>query len=215
MCFNDLGNILGKMFRRFNLKYGEHGLSYVFRRGDGHYKTDLPVSQDMEKILGFLKLDYSHWQYGFDTLEEMFTWVVQSPYFSVAPFFDPSVVTGRRIENRTTIRKFVEWLKASHITQVYNYLENRDHYLPLIETYFQESNLTAQIDRELLREEELKAINEKFNGHIVMDITGLTGRELGSFIADFKKEFTDFAAFLQQADAADIQKAIRDFYYKK
>src|SRR5262245_24319907 len=41
MSFNDLGNLLGRMCRRFNLKWGEHGLSYVFRRASSdHYVAD-------------------------------------------------------------------------------------------------------------------------------------------------------------------------------
>jgi hypothetical protein len=40
LSFNDLGNLLGKICRRFNLKYGEEGLAYVFRRQGGNYKKD-------------------------------------------------------------------------------------------------------------------------------------------------------------------------------
>ncbi len=214
MCFNDLGNILGKMFRRFNLKYGEEGLQYVFRRDDGHYKTDLMVSQDIRKILGFLELDYSPWEAGFDTLEDMFAWATQSPYFSVKPFLEPSKTTETRIEHRTTIQKFVKWLETNRITKTYAYLENRDDYLPMIEAYFPESQLSAQIKQERIREMEVKAMSEKFNGHLVMELTGLSGKELGSFIVYFKRQFTDFEAFLKTSHAEMVREKIAEYWIK-
>jgi hypothetical protein len=214
MCFNDLGNILGKMFRRFNLKYGEEGLQYVYRRDDGHYKTDLPVSQDMAKILAFLELDHATWKRGFHTLEDMFAWAIQSPYFSVKPFLEPSKTTENRIETRTTIQKFVDWLQANRITKTYDYLENRDAYLPTIEAFFPESRLLAQIERENSRSAEVKAMAEKFNGHLVMELTGLQGKELGQFIVSFKSQFPDFEAFLHSHDAATVSQKIIDYWHK-
>jgi len=212
MFFNDLGNILGKMFRRFNLKYGEEGLLYVYRRDDGHYKAELTVSQDMKRILGFLELDYPHWEAGFETLEEMFAWAIQSPYFSVKPFLEPSNTTEMRIEHRTTIRKFVQWLETNQVTKTYTYLENRDEYLPMIEAHFPESQLATQIEKEQIREAEVKAMNEKFNGHLVMEITGLQGKELGNFIVNFKSQFADFEEFLKNNEADTIQKKVVEFW---
>ncbi|MDJ1480149.1 hypothetical protein QNI16_06615 [Cytophagaceae bacterium YF14B1] len=212
MCFNDLGNILGKMFRRFNLKYGEEGLLYVYRRDDGHYKKDLPVSQNMEKIVGFLGLSYEQWVKGFDTLDDMFSWAIQSPYFSVKPFVEPSKVTEQRIETRTTIQRFVQWLEEHQITKTYEYLEDRDQYLPMINEYFPESQLDEQIKREQIREEEVKIMNEKFNGNVVMELTGLSGKELGAFIVRFKSQFNDFEDFLLQTDKSVVQNRIVELW---
>ncbi len=212
MCFNDLGNILGKMFRRFNLKYGEEGLQYVFRRDDGHYKVDLMVSQDMARILSFLQLDHATWLRGFESLETMFAWAIQSPYFSVRPFLEPSKTTENRIETRTTIQKFVNWIQTNQITKTYNYLENREEYLPMIEAHFPESRLQEQIALERIREAEVKAMAAKFNGNLVMQLTGLQGKELGQFIVNFKSQFTDFEHFLQTSETELIQQRIRAFW---
>ena len=70
MSFNDLSNFLGRMVRRFNLKYGEQGLCYVYRRdSDSHYKRELEVTQDFSKICAFLGLNYPQWVEGFASLE--------------------------------------------------------------------------------------------------------------------------------------------------
>ncbi len=215
MSFNDLGNILGKMFRRFNLKYGAEGLAYVYRRENGHYKRDLPVSQDMRQILSFLKLDYTPWEKGFDTLDEMFFWVLTSPYFSVKPFLDPSKTTEQRIEHRKTMERFVEWLQTHQITQSYTYLENRDEYLPQIAAHFPDSNLPKQIEQEQIREEEVRQMSLKFNGNLIMELTGLEGKVLGSFIVAFKNQFTDFENFLQTTDTEMVREKIVDFWSKQ
>lgn len=185
---------------------------YVYRRDDGHYKAELTVSQDMKKILGFLELEYEHWKRGFDTLEEMFAWSIESPYFSVKPFLEPSKTTETRIEHRTTIQKFVQWLETNQVTKTYAYLENRDEYLPMIEAYFPESQLSAQIEQERIREAEVKAMNEKFNGHIVMEITGLQGKALGNFIVNFKNQFSDFEAFLKANETKTVREKIIEFW---
>jgi len=85
MCFNDLGNLIGRLCRRFGLQWGEDGLAYVYRREpDAHYKAVLPVTRDFTRVCGFLQLDHAAWCTGFANLEEMFGWVIASPYFSVA-----------------------------------------------------------------------------------------------------------------------------------
>ena len=212
MCFNDLGNLLGKMFHRFNLKYGEEGLAYVYRRADGHYKVDLPVSTDMEKILTFIGLDYGHWRDGFATLEEMFAWVVQSPYFSVRPYLAPSASTQKRVQHRKTIQAFVTWLAENQISAHYAALENREAYLPWIQDFFPESDLLNQVARERENEARATELRSKFNGNLVKELTQLEGQALGAFIAHFKATFADFDDFLINNDWATIQQAIVRFF---
>ena len=86
MSFNDLGNFIGRICRRFDLKYGERGLEYVYRRANGNYVVDIEVSRDFRETCRFLGLDYAAFEKGFAALEEVFEWVIASPYFSVAPY---------------------------------------------------------------------------------------------------------------------------------
>jgi hypothetical protein len=212
MCFNDLGNILGKIFRRFNLKYGEEGLFYVFRRGeDSHYKKDLLLTKDINQILGFLQLDAKPWHDGFDTLNSMFEWAVNSPYFTVKPFLERSESTEQRLKQRKTMQKFVAWLEDNKITKSYDFAEDRDEYLPMINAFFPEAQLPLQIENEKTREAEVKAMSEKFNGHLVMQLTGLEGKALGDFIIKFKNQFPDFESWLLETEAEIIKVAILNF----
>lgn len=216
LSFNDIGNILGKIFKRFNLKYGEQGLLYVFRRADGHYQKDLQVSQDFERIFTFLQLDFAHWERGFDTLDEMFHWATASPYFSIQPYQEQDATTAQRVKERTTMRRFVEWLDAQGITQRYNFLEDRDAYLPVINDFFPEAKLMEKITQERTRETVVAQLREKYSGKIVMHLfPDLQGVELGAFMRNFQAQWEDYEVALSELSAAEIQLSLKTFYHNK
>lgn len=218
LSWNDLGNLLGKMFRRFNLKYGEEGLQYVYRRADGHYQQDIEITLDIQRILAFLQLDYETWAAGFDTLDQIYHWVIGSPYFSVAPYLteDDSNIQRRLRQERTTVVRFVAFLKENNISKNYKHLENKDEYLPMIADFFKdEIDLMAAIRQEQTREREVALVREKFNGKLIMHLfPHLEGKNLGSFIQQFKLQWqseSEFEAWVLQSNAAEIEQHIKDW----
>jgi hypothetical protein len=216
LSFNDLGNLIGKICRKFNLKYGERGLAYVYRRQLGNYKKDLLITTDFQKICFFLGLDYAHWQMGFETLQEVFNWAIASPYFSVQPYLEQAKTLERRVKHRTTIQKFIEHIEARTITKSYQYLDNKADYLPQIIQAFPEANLLEKIAAEREAEKKVLQMSQKFSGKLVMQlIPSLKGQELGEFIVEFKKQFSNFESFLLQASSKDIEANILDFYRNK
>jgi hypothetical protein len=210
MSFNDLGNFIGRMCRRFNLKYGEEGLSYVYRRSSNeNYKRDLELTRDFRKICTFLGLDYDVWVKGFDSLEHLYTWTIQSPYFSVTPYLDDikGILKGRTQE-RTTVTKFVSWLGENNISQRPEFAE-RSYYLPMILEYFPEANLQEQLQQEHLEEQRDVELSRKFSGKLVMKLLPhLEGKELGSFIMNFKASFEDFETFVLSSSELEIEKKV-------
>jgi hypothetical protein len=211
MCYNDLGNLLGKLFRRFDLKYGETGLSYVYRRPDSqHYRRDLHLSGDMGAILDFLGLDVATWETGFETLDEMFAWVVGSPYFTVEPFLERSAGTEKRVQHRPTMAKFVAWLAANQVEKRYPFEDDRSSYLPQIIAAFPTADLPAQIAAEVTRCHLVADVQAKFSGKLVMArYPELSGERLGRFIQRFKEGFVDFEAEIaaMTAEAVDTRLA--------
>jgi len=186
LSFNDLGNLIGKIYRRFGLKYGEDGLCYVFRRASQpSYKREHLVSRDWPRILGFLGLDVPAWTAGFESLEEMFAWVVASPYFSVEPYESPARTTDRRARKRPTMAKFMAYLEAEGIERRYAYLPEREGYVASIAAAFPEAGLESALAEELAREMETLALRDKFNGELVRQWTRLEGKTLGAFLRRF------------------------------
>jgi hypothetical protein len=214
MSFNDLGNFIGRICRRFDLKYGDRGLSYVYRRASSHYKADLEVTRDLARICDFLGLDHAHWVAGFASLPEMFDWVIASPYFSVAPYLDAHERFGtlaQRAQERTTVARFVAYLRARGVTKRVDF-DARPAYLPMVIAAFPDADLPAQIAREREREAREDALRAKFNGQLVMRLRpDLRGPALGEFIVRFKRSIDDFEAWVLAATDDDIATRIRAF----
>jgi hypothetical protein len=216
LSFNDLGNLLGKICRRFNLKYGEEGLAYVFRRQDGNYKKDLTISTDFAEICRLLELDYAQWQQGFDELTDVFDWVIASPYFSVRPYITQSTSLAKKVKERTTIQKFLAYLEGQQITKEYPYLENRDDYLPWIAKQFPAADLLARIAVERQLDERSIAVRAKFNGNRIMElIPNLSGKALGAFIMKLKEQIPDFEEYILSQEQEAIDRMIVNHYDAK
>ena len=214
LSFNDLGNLLGKICRKFSLKYGEKGLVYVFRRKDGHYKKDLKVSTDFQKICSFLELDYQRWVNGFSTLEEMFEWVIASKYFSIKPYQkqNNSDKISKRAKNRPTVERFLRFIQEKNIQKTFEYLPDKEDYTPFIDKVFPEAGLLTLIKLEQEAENKAIEINQKFNGKIIMNLKPeLEGKALGDFIVAFKKSFSDFEAYILNASRDEIREKIINF----
>jgi hypothetical protein len=216
MCFNDVGNFIGRICRRFDLKYGERGLVYVYRRGAGEsYQVDLEVTRDFARICAFLGLDHAAWVRGFGSLPEVFEWVVASPWFSVAPYLDEvGNNLRRRAQERPTVASFIAWLRARGVDKRPAF-DDRKSYLPLLVEAFPEADLEAQIARERAAEARQVELSARFSGKRVMRLVpGVEGRALGELIVRFKESFADLAAFegwLLATPQEEIDRRIQEF----
>lgn len=208
MSFNDVGNFIGRMCRRFGLKWGERGLAYVYRRAGGNYVADLELSRDFAPVCAFLGLDHAQWLAGFATLEAVFDWVVASPYFSVAPYFDARGDLARRVQVRPNVQRFFAYLRERGIERRTEY-DEPGAYLPLVVAAFPAADLPAQIEREQAAEARAVAVAAKFSGKRVMQLVpGLTGEPLGEFIRAFRASFDDFAGWVIATPQDAIDRAI-------
>lgn len=215
MCFNDLGNFIGKICRRFDLKFGEQGLLYVYRRAGGNYQKDLPVSRDFARTCAFLGLDHAAWVNGFGSLPEMFEWVIASPWFSVAPYLDDEdSLLRKRAPERTTVTRFIAHLRERGVDKRFAF-EERSAYLPRVAAAFPEADLPGQIERERAAEARHAAIAARFNGKRVMALVpGLDGKALGELMVRFKRSFGDegaFEAWVLATPEKEIDHVLTDF----
>ncbi len=217
LSFNDLGNLIGRICKKFNLKYGEQGLLYVYRREDGNYHKDLPITTDFRRICAFLGLKYEVWESGFDKLEDIFQWAIESPYFSVVPYLEAKSIE-KRAKNRPTIARFLDYLESHNITKTCHFEGDKQSYLPHILSFFAESDLAYQIAKEQAQEARASALQTKFNGQYLMTLLpALNGRALGAFIVDFKALFSNteaFEAYILDTPQEIIAQRIVDFYSK-
>lgn len=225
--YNDIGNLLGRVYHKLGLKFGHEGLLFPLRDDRGSVRTDVVVSTDIEKIISFIGCSYKQWLGGFNTMEEMFRFVASSQYFDRSIYEgELSAINKKRDKKRKTFSHFLSWLEIAQPENRYAFKsrEARDEYIPAIEAYFGVSIAAqkAELEAKLAKE---RAFKEKFNGDLLMMLTPLKGAQLGSFLGQFKKyvlkiegpeitrEHNDaFENLILSMDQDDINQSIIKFY---
>lgn len=210
-AYNDLGNLMGRIARQMGFRYGSQGLFYSYKSRYGFYAQDVIVSMDVPKIFNFLGFDYELYLMGFETLEEVFNFVVSSKYFTPTIFQYENLDHTNRLRNRKrdSYRKFLEYIKdmdGSSIVEV-----PKDKYYSMAINFFG-SEFTDKLSELSYHDDITYEIRQKFNGNIVSQITHLEGKELGEFISKFKQNYDNFDSFILNADLENIKLAIKDYF---
>jgi hypothetical protein len=211
MQFNCLGNMIGRLCKRLDLKFGDTGLYFVYRReNDNHYKKDLFLTNDYDTILRFFGLngDMLHSKL---TSIELYEFITSSPYFSAYPYLNLNGNLQRRVnKERKPIIDFIEWLKikGENIERKKIHPSKQEN-IDRVETFFPKIGLSnwIAIEDNLHREDLL--VKEKFNGRIVSEITGLKGKELGKFIGELRKNRQSFNEFIIISTKNEVEKWIK------
>lgn len=185
--WNDLGNLVGRMAKQLGFKHGHDGLYYIQRVGDLVLKNHLLTTNYLD-ILNILRLDKFKFMKGFDTYEELFEFVMSSPYYNPEIF---------KLENLNHINK-VRDRKRKTYNMFLQYAQEREHLFQSKPKLSQEErsefvfnlfpSIKKEVDRLYEEHETKKAIGSKTNGHLLMTlIPELSGKELGVFIAYLKE----------------------------
>ena len=199
--YNDVaGNLVGKIAHRFGLKHGHDGLSLEVR-DDNHVYGRVYLTQDFDTALEFLGLDVDRYQQGFDTLEEAFEWVSASKFFSPDDYELENLSHAGRIRDkkRTTYQKFLAWTKTRQFDVINvekGWINNQDF------IYSNFPSIRDEVERLAANVAVDRYVKNKFNGKIVSELTGLTGKELGLFMKHLRSltKFSDSSLVLLTDD---------------
>lgn len=210
--YNDLGNFIGRIAHKMGVKFGHEGLLYLYR--DGNYLFDtLTVSQDKDAILTCLGYDPKRHNQGFDTLEDIFEFAASTRYFNKDLF----LLENRNHRARTRDRKranyaaFLEFIAKNDLPQ-YNYTvdEDKSVWLPHLFQHF--PHFKQQFEETTQKFEYNKILKEGFNGKILGQATGLSGKELGAFMGAFKQHLGDeLLAVVQRKDPNEMTQKAQEF----
>ncbi len=215
-AWNDLGNILGRLYHKMGFKYGYDGLSMIFK-ADNYQYGELCISKDIEVILAFAGLDAERFLTGFDTLEAIFQYAASSPFFNKAIYLLENRNHASRIRDkkRPTYNALLKWLETQNHLPAYPWENLQEHgglqskaafmqrafeYFPHFQMQFESKQAQFQL---------WQLAKEKFNGQLVQAWTGLEKQELGQFMQRVKakgaEEFEDFTQWLAKTDLAMIK----------
>lgn len=217
--YNDLGNFMGRIAHKFGAKYGHDGLTYKVRSIDNDKVLgEVILSKNPPEIFKFLGFDYKKWESGFDELEDIFHYVINSSYFNPSIFDYEALNHQNRTRNkkRDSYRKFLEFIASENLRpeDFFQYRE-KISYIQWIDDQFPDAHLLENIAKMKDRENELLFVRSKFNGDIIMRIKNIEGRELGGFIQKFKNSISEdpkkFEEWVKSKTKEEIEIAINEF----
>jgi len=212
-AFNGLGNLMGKIARFQRFKYGFQGLRYT-----AYYDSDTRsvklgewvLSRDPEQVFEFLGFDWGRFQSGFDELEDVFEYVVDSTYFNYGCFMPKNLNAGQRHRDtkRSTYMKWMDYLQT--IPRVELERPSREKAVERAESFFG-VNLQEKIESAREARDWRQKAHETFNGNVAMDHFDLKGRELGKALGSFKSQFENDQEYHEYLMEHDRSRVIQDF----
>lgn len=217
--YNDLGNLRGRIAHMLGLKLGHQGLQYIHRESDQVVFT-IDLCQDAREIDRFLGFSDENiqkmWGYnspGPQTLEDIFEYVVSSKYFNPDIFLlhNRNHVSRVRDAKRRTYMLFLEYCNSLPVAEKPYFKKPFDKSL-----YAQDAidhfNKRFIFDMKMKSHERKKLLKSKFNGDIVMQVTGLQGKELGNLMIELRGVFRTMGdKILLKLSDESIRSIIKDF----
>lgn len=188
--FNDLSNIEGRIFHKLGLKHGHKGTHVIIK--DGDYEIgEILVTKSKKDAHEMIGLNHDEWEIGFDTMEDAYKWVVKSPFFNseIYQYANRNHYSRTRDKKRVNYHNFLLWIETQHnlpnypfedVTEKDGHNSREPFFTDIICKKF--PHVKEQYDNLIAKHNEDKLFKEKFNGEFVMELTGLSGKELGMFM---------------------------------
>lgn len=210
--WGDLGNILGRIFTKLGVRYGHSGLSYWIRSHDGgdceHIYEKFVLTDNMEEVLGLLGLNYSKWQEGFNSNEEVFDYVCSSAYFNPEWFQFESLNHVDRLRNRKRLMysSFIEYINNNNVKEKPQPLSKEEFLKRIFERY---PKVIERIEFWKIEEKRILEQKEKLNGNVVMEVLpGVPTLTIGKIIRSIKEKYN-----LDKLSSEDIRRIIDQTYH--
>lgn len=210
--YNDFGNLVGRVAHQFGAKFGHLGLLYPIRDpgNPSHMIAQVSITADFNtalSLLGYDALRYTALRAAnqFRTLDDMFRFVVSTPYANRDIYLLDKRSHKARIRDakRATYRSFLLWLEDQPAGTLPAYPWGEEgtavreaHMAQFLQTAFaQLPAFKESYDAALANTARAKQLKIKFNGALAAEITGLSGTDLGAFMQRVRASFTDENAF--------------------
>ena len=191
--WNDLGNLVGRISKQLGFKHGHDGLYYVLRNDDRIIKEFL-LSTSYLDIIHILGLDKLKFKQGFDSYEDLFEFILASPYFNPEIFKLENLNNINRVRDRKrkTYNLFLKYIEDKD----YNKLDGFQRKLTYEEkekfVFRRFSKIYPEVRKLTLQVELENKIKEKINGRIIMQLApSAKGERVGEYIKAIKDRRPD------------------------
>lgn len=200
--------IIGKIFKSANLKYSRHGLQYVQYDLRENHKSEvgfINITKDFSKILDILKFDKEEFYKGFSNFEELFSFIIKTPYFNATKFHNPEK------EQKTIVLQMLdEYLILNNLTQKKGEQLTFDY----IKQFFPEIDFKKMMDELFNKAQKKLEFVGKFNGKVIIDsIPNFDLKKIGYSLGVFKYSFGSkeaYEIFITEHSQEEILSKFKD-----
>lgn len=203
--YNDLNNLVGKILRYFNCSFGFEGLFYKYYPTDKSLKYRFFLTKDPRQIYQLAGLDYNRYLEGFDSLEDIYQFVVSSSKFHPGYFALYNLNHQHRVRDRkrTTYKLFLEYIEEKYdIKDDWPQLDE----VNVIESFFN-INLKDKIQAVDTLLEEKDNASQKMR-QIASNQNRYKEKQLGDYLKFVREEC--FNAYLNSLNEEDIKTLINN-----
>jgi len=188
--YNDLSQYIGKIANQFGLKFGVEGFKYKVGN------VNVIITKDHNLALQFLGFNSDRYNKGFDSMDEIYEFVMSSKYFH-PDFFkleNLSKVQQERDSRRKNYMRFLELMELSKVKKPFFY-PDPIVYLGKVEEYFPGflenlHSITSKLQSEKERQKEkYNKIYSLYNGLILKEKLGISSVDLGLYMMNFREFF--------------------------
>lgn len=212
----DLSILIGRMYRKFNIKFGWDGLYFEYDTVINNQFRNIGtilLTKDFKTILDFIGLDFTRFEQGFGTKNDVFDFVLTSKYFIPKLYESVSQKSNRRSGVYDEIIEYSKNKEYQH-TYTMNFFSDKDVVYKVIADYFTDLDFLNVIKGIKEKEQIIQVNKDKFNGDIVMLLTGLKEKALATFIQSFRNyvkenyDYLDFEKYVFETNPEHIKRDV-------
>ncbi len=201
--YGDLGLLVGKMVKHYELSFGDRGLFIK-----NIYNQNIYLNDNPKEICDYLNLNYNKWGQ-FKTEIEIFNWLSTCNLCHKDIFISGNYEHRHKVETRPMYNRFIEWLNINMTNKEY-IIENKQSNAIL---YFNKQHVIDELEKENIIKQERK---NKFNGKKILELNVIKNeKELGNFIKNFKEfitsKHTDFDLWIDNNEISSIDNEIINY----
>jgi len=189
LSYGDMGNIIGRMTNANGIKFGINGLYlYYYPNGDTSIATfKLHLSTNPFEICDFLNLNYDQYVNGFETLNDIFNWIIKCKYFNKKLFNNDNLNTKykHRIQTRKMFNHFIEFINTIQINEINEPKDKKTYIIDAQLEAIQYFNKIDILNNEIELLQKKNIIKSKFNGKLFID-RGINPRLINNYIEQFQ-----------------------------
>lgn len=187
--YGDLGMMLGLLARSYGLSLGQNGLKIVVGSADDGEPPSFFLSADFPHILHFFGLDLARWEAGFASQTDVFEWVRSGRFFHPMCLRE-SYRRAHTRRDRVMYQNFLLYVRDLDAGDAYAGIvpATPHNVVELAKREFGKKEEYDALVRENRRRAHLKAV---FNGHLVMEWTGLFGLSVREVMSAFRARVND------------------------